>query len=134
MPEAVELTVAAPPSQRHDRGGWVERVHAAVRAKERAAREERLASGARVVGRRRILAASAFESPTTHEPRRNLRPNLACRSRERRIRELAALRHFRAAYAGARRRFAAGERTVTFPPGTFLMRVVFGVRCAGAPS
>jgi putative transposase len=133
MADAVTLVVAVPPAHRNDRGAWADLVHTAVRKRERAAREERLGTGARVVGRRRILAASAFDRPTSHEPRRNLRPHVACRSRERRIRELAALRRFRAAHADARWRFAAGERTVTFPAGTFLMRVVFGARCA-APS
>ena len=133
MPETVTLVVAAPPAHRNDRGGWAERVHAGVRDKERAAREERLAAGARVAGRRRILAASAFDRPTTREPRGNLRPHLACLNRERRLRELAALRQFRAAHAEARRRFACGEREVLFPAGTFQMRVMAGARCA-APS
>jgi hypothetical protein len=104
-----------------------------VRDKERAAREERLATGGRVAGRRRILAASAFDRPTTHEPRGNLRPHVACLNRERRIRELVALRRFRVAHAEARRQFAAGQRDVLFPAGTFQMRVLFGARCA-APS
>jgi REP element-mobilizing transposase RayT len=133
MPETVTLVVAAPPAHRDDRGAWAEREHAAVREKERAAREDRLASGARIVGRRRILAASAFDRPTTHEPRGNLRPHIGCLNRERRIRELAALRRFRAAHAEARRRFAGGQRDVLFPAGTVQMRVTFGARCA-APS
>ena len=130
MPDTVTLEVATPPAHREDRGAWVDRVHAAVRDKERAVREERLASGARVAGRRRILAASAFDRPTTREPRGNLRPHLACLNRERRLRELAALRRFRAAHAEARRRFAGGERDVLFPAGTFQMRVIFGARRA----
>jgi hypothetical protein len=133
MPERVTLVVDAPPAHCEDRGAWADRVHAAVREKERAAREERLAGGARVVGRRRVLAVSAFDKPTTYEPRRSLRPHVACLNRERRIRELAALRRFRAAHAEARRRFAGGEREVVFPAGTFQMRVWFGARCA-APS
>jgi REP element-mobilizing transposase RayT len=133
MPETVTLVVAAPPAHRHHRGAWAERVHAAVLARERTAREQRLDTGRRVVGRRQILAASAFDTPTSYEPRRNLRPHIGCLSHERYVLELAALRRFRAAHADARRRFAAGERTVTFPPGTFLMRAVFGAHCA-APS
>ena len=133
LPETVTLAVAAPPAHRHDRSAWAERVHAGVRDKERAAREERLATGTRVAGRRRILAASAFEKPTTHEPRRNLRPHVACLNGERRIRELVALRRFRAAHAEARRRFAHGQRDVLFPAGTFQMRVLCGARCAAPP-
>jgi REP element-mobilizing transposase RayT len=133
LPEKVTLVVAAPPAHRDDRGAWAARVHEAVRDKERAAREERLATGGRVAGRRRILAASAFDRPTTHEPRGNLRPHVACLNRERRIRELVALRRFRVAHAEARRQFAAGQRDVLFPAGTFQMRVLFGARCA-APS
>jgi REP-associated tyrosine transposase len=133
MPKIVTLEVAAPPTHRNDRRAWAERVHDAVREKERAARQERLATGARVAGRRGILAASAFDRPATYEPRRNLRPHIACLNRERRIRELLALRRFRAVHAEARRRFAGGQYDVIFPAGTFQMRVMFSVRCA-APS
>ena len=133
LPQSVTLVVDAPPAHRSDRGAWAERVDAAIRDKEHAAREARLATGARVAGRRRILAASAFDKPTTHEPRGNLRPHIACLNRERRIRELMALRRFRAAHAEARRWFADGQRDVLFPAGTFQMRVRFGAPCA-APS
>lgn len=133
LPKTVQLQVAVPPAHRNDHRAWVERVHAAVREKERSTGEEHLATGARVVGRRRILAASAFDRPTTHEPRRNLRPHMACRNGERRVREILALRRFRAVHAEARRQFADGQRDVLFPAGTFQMRVMFGARCA-APS
>ena len=130
MAESVKLTVTPPPAHRNDRSAWVARVHAAVREKERVARERRAAERTRIVGRRRVLAASPFDRPSTQEPRRNLRPQIACLNRERRIRELVALRQFRAAYGEARRRFVAGQRDVVFPAGTFQMRVRFGVRCA----
>ena len=97
------------------------------------ARPRGLTTGARVAGRRWILAASAFDKPITHEPRRKIRPQVACLNRERRIREIVALQRFRAAHAEARRRFGDGQRDVLFPVGTFQMRVMFGARCA-APS
>lgn len=130
MPEEVTLQVVAPPAHRNDPVAWGEQVRAAVLERERVAREQRLATGARLVGRRRLLEASALDRPTTQEPRRNLRPHLACLNQERRIRELLALRRFRAVYAEARRRFVGGQRDVLFPVGTFQMRVLFGVRCA----
>jgi REP element-mobilizing transposase RayT len=133
MPREVTLIARPPREWRGDAQSWVERVHAEVRAREDSARKERLDKGTRIVGRRSVLAASAFDRPTTHEPRRNRRPHVGCLNVERRIRELAALRVFRATYADARRRYAAGERRVVFPAGTFFLRVAFGVRCSTSP-
>lgn len=42
-------------------------------------------------------------------------------------------RHFRAAHAEALRRWRSGDRDAEFPAGTWLMRVVHGVRCAPPP-
>jgi REP element-mobilizing transposase RayT len=133
MPRVVKLIARTPREWRGDAQSWVDRVHAEVAEVEHSVRKERLENGTRVVGRQRVLAASAFDRPTTHEPRRNRRPHVACRNIERRIRELAALRAFRAAYARARRRYADGERRVVFPAGTFFLRVVYGVCCSSPP-
>jgi hypothetical protein len=108
-------------------------VRAEVAERERAARAERLRDGRGVLGRKAVLRASAFASPSTSEPRRNLRPALACKERERRIHELRKLVEFRRAHALARQRYVAGDHRVEFPPGTYRMRA-WGARCAPFPS
>lgn len=132
MPEEVELEVAPPPHV-GDRGAWSERIREAVKRKEEMAREERAKTGRRVLGARASRLASAFSKPATNAPRRHLRPHVACKSAEVRVRELRALRRFRASYAEARVRFAMGDRLVPFPFGTFGMRGL-GVLVMPAPS
>lgn len=42
---------------------------------------------------------------------------------------LTWLRMFRQAYRECMKRYLAGDRAVVFPPGTYLMRVRYGVSC-----
>jgi len=100
---------------------WRDKIAKAVRAAEEQARQERATTGRGVLGRKMVLKMLPTDSPRTLEPRRNLRPHVACGSRERRIRELAALRAFRLAYRDARLRFQCGEKSVEFPSGTYWM-------------
>ena len=100
---------------------WRDKIGKAVQAAEERARKERIRSGRRVLGRKNVLNMSPTDSPTTAEPRRGIRPHIACRDRERRIRELTALRVFRFAYREARLRFERGEHRVEFPLGTYWM-------------
>ena len=86
-----------------------------------------------MLGRKAVLRASACDRPATHEPRRNLRPTLACRDWRRRARELSALKRFREHYARARGRLLAGERAVAFPTGTYRWRLL-GIACVPPPS
>jgi hypothetical protein len=57
-----------------------------------------------------------------------LRPKFAARTRERRREALERLRAFCASYASALRAWREGDRSVAFPPGTYLMRVQHGAR------
>jgi putative transposase len=134
MPARVELRAVLPSEVAGSEtfAQWADRVRAAVAEKERGARDERMRTGARVVGRKTVLRTSAFASPSTPEPRRDLRPALACKDRERRIIELRRLNEFRRAHESARRQYVAGEHLVEFPPGTYRMRAL-GVRCAPFP-
>lgn len=127
MPSAVKLVVRSPRGCA-DPQAWAARVRAEVEAEERKARERRTAQRKGVLGRKSILAASAVDRPTTHEPRRALRPHIACLSKERRQRELRALNQFRSDYAVARGRLRAGALGVLFPAGTFLLPRTVGLR------
>jgi hypothetical protein len=135
MAETAELRAIVPPcfADRESVASWAARVRAAVSRAEEAAREERLVMRRAIVGRKAILRASALESPTTSEPRRNLRPAVACKDAAQRIAALVRLMEFRIAYRDARLRFAQGERDVEFPAGTYRLRV-WGARCAPIPS
>src|SRR5262249_38160492 len=117
MPESVELRLIQPPwsARRESADEWGARVRAAVAKAEADARAERMAAGRRVLGRKAVLRASAFDVPNTSEPRRNLRPAVACKDKARRIAELVKLREFRLAYRDARLCFVGGEHQVEFP-------------------
>lgn len=135
MPEEVVLTAVAPrrasdSSQRWDAAEWqqalLERVHLA----EQASLRERAALGKRVLGRRAIRKQSAFASPSTPAKRGGLRPTVACRNHARLRDALAAQRHFRECYYLARKRFVNGDRSATFPEGTWALRAF----CAAPPT
>jgi hypothetical protein len=77
--------------------------------------------GRKVYGRRAVLQQSWRAQPTSIEPRRNLRPRVAARSKWSRIEALQRNRAFLVAYATARDDWREGA-TVTFPPGTYWLR------------
>jgi REP element-mobilizing transposase RayT len=129
MPDKVTLRLSAPPGIAVDPARWFGRVRDVVAEREREIRAARLAQRAPVLGRKAVLAASAFEAPQAHPPRRQLRPFIACRNLWRRVCALDALERFRAAYREARRAFVDGLRDVVFPAGTFAL-CRLGVECA----
>jgi hypothetical protein len=104
-------------------------VRAAVAKAEGLARDERLATGRALLGRKAVLRASAFDSPSSSEPRRNLRPAIACKDKTRRIAEIEKLIQFHLAHRAARLSFRAGMRDVEFPAGSYQIRR-WGARCA----
>jgi hypothetical protein len=116
MPDEITLSLVIPPEL-----GPADQVIASVRARvtelERTMIEDRARTGARVVGRRRILAQSWRESPTSREPRRTLRPRFAGVSAVR-VEALLAYREFLAEYRDARRSWLAGSKPL-FPSGTY---------------
>ena len=126
MPESVDLQAVPPPGV--DRDVWISLVVEAVEVRERAIREARLQRGARILGRKAVLATSPFDKPASREPRRNLRPTVACRDRSRRVRALEALRAFRERYGRALKLFMSGVRNVVFPVGTYRLRLL-GAAC-----
>ncbi|MBL8740028.1 MAG: hypothetical protein JNK04_03005, partial [Myxococcales bacterium] len=113
MPERVTITVVAPRRANGERWAlddWNEKLIAAVRASEDAARVWRQKRCIRVLGRRAIRKQSAFDGPQTREARRRLRPSLACRDRERRVHELRVLRAFRTQHRAASKALLSGDR------------------------
>lgn len=76
-----------------------------------------LRTGRRVLGRRAVLAQPWHDCPVSFEPRRNLRPRVATRSKWARIEALLRNRAFAAEYADSRARWRDGVPAV-FSPGT----------------
>jgi REP element-mobilizing transposase RayT len=125
MPDAVTLRIERPEGfEDLSEDEWVAKLGDALRRAEESARDERRASGRGVLGRKAILRAEPTDSPQTTEPRRGLRPQIACLNRERRIAALRALLDFRAERRAALLRFLDGERDVVFPHGTYRVRIL----------
>jgi putative transposase len=133
MPAEVVLRAQAPSGWSGGAEDWARAVRSRVLAAEAAAMAERQAKGFRVLGRRAALSASPHDRPRTPEPRRNLRPHVACLDAARRVAELVALRRFRAVYAEAREAFIAGLPHV-FPWGTYKMVRELGCVAEPAPA
>ena len=70
---------------------------------------------------RGVLAQSWRSQPASDEPRRNLRPRVATRSKWARIETLLRNRAFVVAYMSAREQWRDGI-PVMFPPGTYWLR------------
>jgi hypothetical protein len=116
MPAEVTLELVIPAAL-----GTREEVIAELRARveqvEQATREHCRQTGRRILGRRKILAQSWKEAPTSVRPRRRLRPRFAGATTERVV-ALEAYKDFLAAYDHARLAWKAGMRAL-FPLGTY---------------
>ena len=122
MPALVELKMTVPVEAGvGSRGEFVERVAAQIATVEDACRQERTATGRRILGRRAVLQQSPFDSPTSSAPRRRLSPRVKCADKQRRIETLARNRAFVAAHCEARLAWIAGKAHA-FPPGTWALR------------
>ena len=104
----------------------------ALRALEERHRLDRASRGWRFLGAARVLRQDPFARPSTREPRFQLHPRIAARDLWKRVegifRDKAFLRDYRAAFDDRR----AGAAHVVFPAGTYLLRILHGVQCAGA--
>ena len=116
MPKHVTLNFVIP-EQLGPAEEVIHEVREGVAAVEARVKLERQTSGAGVVGVRRIREQSWKDSPTSKEPRRNLRPRFAGKL-EARLPALAEYRTFLGAYRRARARWLVGMSAV-FPVGTY---------------
>jgi hypothetical protein len=100
MPEAVELRLTIPPELGQE-AEVLEELLQRVRTAEMSIAAERQRTGQRVYGGRAVLRQAWWERPTSADPRRNLRPRVATRSKWLRIQALQRNRAFLMEYLGA---------------------------------
>jgi REP element-mobilizing transposase RayT len=130
MPESAVLHLTAPPGfSSHE--AFRSQVAAALRDLEEKHQRAFAAEGTRFLGATRVLAQSPFSRPASGEQRFRLSPRVAARDKRRRIEALqrvrAFLQRYREAYAARR----AGDMSVVFPAGTYLLRIMHGVQVEG---
>jgi hypothetical protein len=79
-----------------------------------------------------VLAQKPFSRPVPDEPRFGLNPRVAATDAWKRVEAISRLKTFLDEYRGAWEELRAGAAHVLFPPGTYHLRVMHGVRCAPA--
>jgi REP element-mobilizing transposase RayT len=131
MPEVAELQLTPPPGFEGDTS-FSDRLLADLEVAEDASARKLESDGRSFLGAARVLAQSAFSSPAPGEPRRQLSPRVACRNKWKRVEALQQLREFGHAYREALSAWRTGLREALFPEGTWKMRVLHAVRCAGS--
>jgi hypothetical protein len=131
MPETVELELTTPPGfgSAAEFRGLLSDALAELELKHQ---QEVEAAGRRFLGVARVLSQNPLSSPPSGEPRFKLNPRLAARDKWRRIEAIFRLKSFLREYRAAWRARRAGLPHVVFPAGTYLLRVLHGVQCAGA--
>lgn len=130
MPDFVDIVIARAPGYEHlSHEDYAAMILARLRAMEDAARVARRRDGKRVDGRKAVLATK--HTHRTPHPPRTIRPNVACKNRERMKEELAAIKEFRSAHRAALIHLRERKRGVVFPLGTYRLKL-FGVRCVDA--
>jgi REP element-mobilizing transposase RayT len=135
MPDVVSLSISRPtPFKELSHNEFAAMMQERIRAVEQDIAAERSRTGIQVLGRRAILAQKWSTSPASREPRRQLDPRVAARSKWSRIEALMRNRAFRNAYIAAREAFLAGIRDVVFPAGTYWLKRFVQATCAPWPA
>jgi REP element-mobilizing transposase RayT len=129
MPDAAELALTTPRGFSSDEA-FRAMVLDAVSRLEAKHRRDAQAEQRGFLGRARVLAQKPFARPVGAAPRRRLSPHVAGRDTPMRIEALTALKEFRSIYREALTARRAGVLDILFPPGTYLLRIQHGVRCA----
>ena len=106
------------------------RLAEALGALEAQAAERLAAEGRSFLGADWVQAQKPTGRPAPGEPRRTLKPRLACRDKGKRIEALARLGEFARAYRAALAGWRRGIRYTLFPPGTYQLRLAHCVCCA----
>lgn len=129
LPDTVELPLTTPPG--FASAEFRTLLTAALKDREDTHQREAASSGRRFLGAARVLAQSPFSRPRPGEPRFEIAPRIAARDKWRRIEALSRLKTFLQEYREAWEVRRAGTPAV-FPAGTYLLRLLHGVECAGA--
>ena len=122
MPEEAELSYAMPPTHEGmEAAEFVARIARRVGEEEARLRVVQREAKRPFLGVRGVLRQRWWSRPTTSEVRRQVKP-LVAGPRETCKAALEAIRSFRWSYWDALEAWRAGDRQVSFPPGTWRMR------------
>ncbi|MFH1436443.1 MAG: hypothetical protein ABIJ56_12055 [Pseudomonadota bacterium] len=94
--------------------------------REKLALQKLSEKGRHIMGRKKILAQSPNDSPSSNEQHRKLIPRVAAKNKWRRIEAVRRDKAFYNAYREAWRIFKTGDFDVVFPLGTYRLRQLAG--------
>ena len=130
MPEKVNLQLHRPPGfDDMTDDEFSEMVNDELELREADIRLQHRIAGRTVLGRKAVLAQDPFDYPLGMEPRRNLNPKIAAKSKWHRIELIRRRADWLEAYAEALDSFLAGLRNILFPTGTYWMVRYASVSC-----
>jgi len=109
------------------------RLRDAVRVHVQRARQDLENRGQHFLGREGVLRQAFSAVPKAPAPRRNPNPRIAAKSTPARVEAIKRMIQFVKEYCAARLSWRAGNRNVTFPAGTYALRIHAGVVCAQGP-
>ncbi len=128
LPDVVELQLVPPPAFK-DHASFVNLLLESLAEAEQVAISRIDSEGRPFLGVAGVLCQDVDARPASGEPRRQLKPRVACRSKWKRIETLQRLKEFVIAYKAALAKWRSGARDALFPPGTWHMRVVHAACC-----
>jgi putative transposase len=131
LPEAVELVLERP-AARLDLGDSELRslIRSTLDRRESELALERRRNGRTALGWTAVVRASTWAVPRRPKRMFDRIPSASAEDGASRARAARIRRGFLARYRSAIERFSAGERDVSFPQGTWLMKQRFGVACS----
>lgn len=131
MPETATLHLTPPPALVGTKYAKIDVMEESLDARQ--AKLHRDNKGKRYLGLKDLRRQKWSESPTTFAERCGLSPRVAAGDRWRRAEAIQRDREFVAGHADSRRQWLAGNRSVLWPAGTYLMRVLHNVPCRPPP-
>jgi len=132
MPERVRLKLVKPAAfASMTNAAFEELVQREVRAREGAILAEARTNGRRFLGAKACRRVDPEDRARSEEPFASPCPQSLAMNSAIRKAARARLREFVAEYREAFEQWKAGDRDVTFPPGTYWLRVHAGVCCRG---
>ena len=133
VPKTVELKVVPPRRYERTPGEYSRLVQSVVEERERQLNEDANREGRKLDGATRLAQMKPSDAPRTPRPRNRIKPRIACKDPVVRRERATALRLFYLMYRVDWGEYRAGNRDVTFPPGSYSMCVVHGMPCKPAP-
>jgi hypothetical protein len=130
MPDEVELYLRVPP-ELGDHDAFIADLRRGIAQAEAEEKRKRDSIGRKVVGRNKILRQHWDSSPTSHEPRRNMRPSIKAIDIFKRLEAIQRRRDFLRLYRLARQALISGT-PIPFPHGTYWLKRFMNVEVDSA--